>query len=141
MLGQMWLSEKPHVRKMELVEERIQVLVWVLNGKPARTNLHRLILSGLNELPQREKRSERHIYFLQLATAVAWSEGLGSLDRRCWYEWKEWPLMKSASVTIDPTVRKLLGLSPRPSVWRLWVYEDWMRFKAFFHRVFGPAAA
>ena len=135
-MSHIWLSDKPHMRRLELFQERNAILQRSLYGLPIRTSLWHVINSGLLELPDKDRRTVEHERFLILAIAVAHRQGMDSIIGKCWFEWKGSPLRKPMRITSNPDIRKALGYSTTPySVWRDWVRHDWQRFTCWLWHV------
>lgn len=122
----------PAYRAPSPIEQRIEILLWTLDGSPVRTNLRRLLYTGLLEKPIIEKDRRDYILLAKLATAVAYREGYDNLARSWYQQWKGLPLQKCARLTSDPQIRKLLNLDPPPFLNGTgWIRYDWERFRAW----------
>ena len=133
-MSKIWLTDKPFKTRSELLQERIEVLEWVLAGKPARTNLQQLIIQGLSEVPLQAKRQTKDQQrFLGLAAAVTLQERLTPLDRLCFERLTGSKPLSRESMRYHPEVRRYLKPSSAsmPPVWRAWLRHDWEHLKTW----------
>ena len=123
-----------------VLEECIETLEWVQKGGFVTKKELRLIIDrGHEEASSVRYKSGRHVYFLRLATALAYRDGLSPFDRYCYQMWMGLEIRDSAPIGRNPEIRRILDYAPGysfdPPIWREIFRHDWERFKHWAKRL------